>query len=137
MLFDNSEVISELIKIAKKGEAFKDVFCPKNPYQEDIKVIEDKNTATGPDIIEVAHPEPVITADALGDGGLVENQNEQHERMMAVINKMPTGLLVHRYACCFAELIKEAELCEAGGDIKTANELTETARKVLEQSPFA
>ena len=137
MLLDNSEVMSEFIKLAKKDEKLQDVFAPKNPHQEDKKVIEDKMMVhPKEDMIEIAHPVPVVIVEALGDGGLVENQNEQHAKFMAIINKMPTGLLVHRYASCFIELVKEAEAQEVAGNIEAANELTDIAAKLLEQFPF-
>jgi hypothetical protein len=119
-IFDPSEVMTEFYKIAARDD------------QKDIeeKVLEVE------DIIEKAHPEPVYVAEALGNGGLVENQNEQSKKMHDILNKMPTGTLVHNYASCFADLIKLAEECEAANDEEGAELVTELARGVLASLPF-
>ena len=118
---DNSEVMTEFYKIATL---------------DDKKDIEEKTLEVDEDIIEVAHPEPVYVAEALGDGGLVENQNEQSKKMHDIVNKMPTGTLVHNYASCFNDLIKLAEECEIAGDFEGAQLVTELARGVIENLPF-
>jgi hypothetical protein len=115
-LWDNSEVMSELLKLASKESS---------PKTEDLTVEEE-------DMVEEAHPESVYVAEALGDGALVENQNEQHEKMVAVVNKMPNGKLIHTYAACAVELVKLAEECEAAGESETAELLTIMAEKVLD-----
>jgi hypothetical protein len=115
-LWDNSEVMSELLKLAAKEHDIK---------TEDLTVEED-------DMVEKAHPESVYIAEALGDGALVENQNEQHEKMVAVVNKMPNGKLIHNYAACGLELVKFAEECEAAGETEAAELITAIAEKVLD-----
>lgn len=125
-LFCNSEVMDEFFKIASK-----------NPHQEDPKTIEEKVLEVEEDIIEDAHPDPVYVAEALGDGGLVENQNEQHDKMMAVVNKMPNGQYLHTYASCARDLLKLAEECEACGETDAAEVITILAEKVLNKLPFA
>ena len=120
-MFDNSEILNEFAKIA---------------YTESPKEIEDKVLEVEEDLIEQAHPEPVYVAEALGDGALVENQNEQAKKDHDIINMMPTGLLIHNYAACFNDLIKLAEECEAAGDLESAEVVAELARGVMANLPF-
>ena len=117
-IMDNSEVMTEFYKIAMAKDAEKPV----------IEVDED--------LIEDAHPEPVYVADAQGTGGLVENQNEQHKKMVEVAQKMPTGQYIHTYASCAIDLIKLAEECDKAGEQEAAEIITIMAEKLLEQIPF-
>lgn len=126
MSFEKSEVMREFFKIMSEQET-----PAKNPYQEDKKVIEEKREFPKEDIVEKAHPEAVYVAESRGDGGLVENQNEQHEKMMSVINKMPTGNLLGTYASTVDSLVKLANLCDEAGDTESADKLTDAAKKVL------
>ena len=124
-ILDNSEVLTEFYKLASK-----------NPYQEDAKTIEEKVLEVDEDLVEEAHPEPVYVAEALGDGALVENLNEQHEKDMNVINKMPNGKLVHTYALCAVDLVKLAQECEQAGELEAAELITVLAERVLDRLPF-
>src|SRR5688572_18091900 len=74
---------------------------------DDLSVLKEKKQAMEPkDMIQEAHPNPVYVSNALGDGGLVENQNEQQQKIIQMINKRPTGNLVHIYAEAVHELAK-------------------------------
>lgn len=74
-----------------------------------IKELKEKKQAIKPDdMIEKAHPESVWAANALGDAGLVENQNEQQEKIIQMLNKMPTGNLIHTYAEVLTNLVSLA-----------------------------
>lgn len=119
-MFDNSEVMTEFYKIAS----------------DEKKEIEEKIIEVEEDIVEEAHPEPEYTAEALGDGALVENQNEQQEKDKAVVNKMPHGTPMHEYAACFYELIALADECEKEGELEAAEIITQAAEKVLDRFPF-
>lgn len=80
--------------------------------EDDRKTILEKRYPVEPeDLVEKAHPEPVMVADH-PVGGLVENQNEQHQRMLNVVNKMPTGFPLHSWATISVELIKIAQECD-------------------------
>ena len=125
-MIEHSEVMLSFAKMLAESDK-----PAKNPYQEDLKQIEEKCTVPEEDLVEIAHPEPVYVAEALGDGGLVENQKEQHEKMMTVINRMPTGALLGTYAATVDTLVKMANKCDELGDYAAADELTATARKIL------
>lgn len=86
-----------------------------NPMDaKQIKLIrEKKNPVKHEDMIERAHPVSVYLSNALGDGGLLENQNEQHAKIMEVVHKLPTGNFVHIYAEVLNELVKIAEDLES------------------------
>lgn len=112
---DNSEVMTEFYKLAFKS---------------------DKDDEHAASIIDEAHPEPIYIADALGDGGLVENQNEQSERIKDIVNKMPNGSLVHRYASCFNELIDLSKDMETHGDVDGSDFALRLASGVLDSIPF-
>ena len=130
-IYDKSEVINELVKIALN----KNALPSPNPYQENKKTVEEKRVpAPDKSIVEEAHPKPVYIAESQGDGGLVENQLEQQKKMLEVINKMPTGNLVGRYAAVANVLLKMAETCDTLGEENTADLLTNTAKKVLNEA---
>lgn len=88
---------------------------------EDLDVLKEKrNPMKHEDLIEKAHPEKVYVANGLGDGGLVENQHEQHAKIMEVINKLPTGDHIHLHAadilaglCKIADEMEEKQIKEA------------------------
>lgn len=126
----------EFLKIASEQGLVKEALPEKNPYQEDLKTIEEKRLKPAEkSIIEEAHPEPVYIAESKGDGGLVENQLEQQKKLLQMINKMPTGSLVGRYASATFALVKLAADCDEIGEFEVANLLTDVADKLtLEMS---
>ena len=127
-VYDNSEVMDELIKLTLQKTALP----APNPYQEDKKTIEEKRLdAPKKSIMEEAHPEPAYTAESQGDGGLVENEIENQKKMLTVINRMPTGNLVGRYASAANALLKLADVCDDCGENKAADIITETAKTLL------
>lgn len=88
---------------------------------EDISILKEKKRAHEPeDMIEKAHPKSVYVADALGNEGLVENQNEQQTKIIQMINKLPTGNHIHIYAYVIEELVKVADDLEDKGHLKAA-----------------
>lgn len=134
-MWDNSVVMSEFMKIASEIDllnAQKKVAYPQNPYQEDLKTIEEKHLkAPEKSIVEQAHPEPVYVAEARGDGGLVENEIENQQKAIEIINKHPTGSLVGRYASAVNELVKLANKCDEMGECEVADLLTLAAQHLL------
>lgn len=84
---------------------------------DDKKILKEKKNPVEPEcMIDRAHPESVFVADALGEGGLVENNNERQEKLIGIINKMPTGNLINTYAALIVEELAEiaTELEEKG-----------------------
>ena len=131
MSMQNSGVMEEFFKIAKQKNLLKTA-AEKNPYQEDDKTIEEKRLPKPEKhIMEIAHPEPVFVAESRGEGGLVEKEIEHQKKWFEMVNKIPTGSLVGRYASLVSELIKMAELCDDLGQTEAANKLTAAARKAL------
>lgn len=116
MSMEKYEVMNEFFRIAQEQDLLgiqKTAAAEKNPRQEDIKTIEEKRQKSPEkSIIEIAHPEPVYVAEARGDGGLVENQIEQQKKLIEMLNKMPTGSLVGRYASAMLGLKKMADDCD-------------------------
>jgi hypothetical protein len=132
MSWEKSEIMCEfgklmgpvLVKTAATDKA------PKNPHGEDVKTIKEKTKLPEEDIIEIAHPVAIYIAESRGDGGLVENQNEQHAKIMEVINKMPTGALLGAYAKTISALVKMADACDELEEGQLADALTDTASKI-------
>lgn len=135
MSFEKSEVMGEFLKIAEAEDLLnlkKNALPEKNPHEEDSKTIEEKRLKSPEkSIIEEAHPEPVYVAEARGDGGLVENQIEQQKKLIEMLNKMPTGSLVGRYAAVAVELVKIANICDDAGHEEAADLVTEAASKLF------
>ena len=144
MSWEKSEIMKEFGKIMVSQDIVKTAgekpdAVTKNPYAENVKDIKEKRIPHDKDIIEEAHPEAVYIADSKGDGGLVENQNEQHKKLMEIINKMPTGIIAHRYASTISSLIKMAEACDDIDEQATADILTEAAAQLvsmIDKLPF-
>ena len=84
------------------------------------------------DMIEEAHPEPVYIADAMADGGLVENQNELHQKLIEMINKYPSGSIGHKYAALIEDLLIAADQLDASGNPEAANELDSLASEIAD-----
>lgn len=109
---DNSSVFKDFVKIAESYGWVKEA--------DDPKVIQDKYNTTdesGTELIDKAHPEEAWVAEALGDGGLIENQNEQHDTLISVLYKMPEGSLTGRYAEMVNKLTKTANNAFIRGDV--------------------
>ena len=124
MSWEKSETMCEFLRIAEKEGLLKTAAPEKNPHQEDIKTIEEKRLKTPEkSIIEEAHPEPVYVAESRGDGALVENQIEQQQKLIEMINKMPTGSLVGRYAHAINELVKMADRLDEIGEMDISDML--------------
>ena len=134
MSWEKSEVMREFLKIASEQNLLKEALPEKNPYQEDLKTIEEKRLKPAEkSIIEEAHPEPIYVAESKGDGGLVENQLEQQKKLLQMINKMPTGSLAGRYAHATAVLVKLAGDFDEIGEFEMANLLTDVAGKITHE----
>lgn len=130
MSWEKSEIMKEFGKLME-SQGLTKTAAEKNPHQEDAKTIKEKRIPHDKDMIEEAHPEAVYVAEAKGDGGLVENQNEQHKKLMEIINKMPTGIIVHRYAATIATLIKMADVCDEMDEQEAADALTDAAASLV------
>ncbi len=66
--------------------------------KSDYNKLYDVQEETGSDRIHKAHPEAIVVADAIGNGGLVENASESSKAMQEVASRMPTGNYRARYA---------------------------------------
>lgn len=131
-MWDKSEVMSEFLKIASEQNMIKEAYPEQNPYAEDKKTIEEKTLPKSEKhIMEIAHPEPVYVAEARGDGGLVENEIENQQKVIEMINKMPEGSLVGRYAKTAIELIKMANACDDVGETVAGDALTNAAKTLF------
>lgn len=85
------------------------------------------------DMIDKAHPEPAYTADAMADGGLVENQNELHEKLVQMIKKYPSGSTGHKYASLVEDLIAIANDLDANGNVKAAMQVDAFIHQALKK----
>lgn len=137
MSWEKYSVMSEFLKIAEAQDLLglkKTAAVEKNPYQEDLKTIEEKRLKSPEkSIIEEAHPESVYVAEARGDGGLVENEIEHQKKVIEMLNKMPTGSLVGRYAYAIAQLSKFANDCDDIEQTHAADILTKAAVGLLKR----
>lgn len=134
MDWEKSSVMSEFIKIAEAQNllGIKTAQPEPNPYQEDLKTIEEKRLKSPEkSIIEEAHPDPVYVAESRGDGGLVENEIEHQKKTIEILNKMPTGSLVGRYASVVDQLVKLANACDDVGQIEAADILTSATKDLI------
>lgn len=93
----------------------------------DKDILKEKKKATNfDDIIDQAHPETAFMADGPMGTGVVENQNEQHTKILNVVYKDPTGFHFNTMASIMAQLTKVADALEAKGDLKAVKEIDAT-----------
>lgn len=86
---------------------------------EDKKILKEKKRAIEVgDIIEEAHSEQAHMAEGPMGTGVVENQNEQHAKMLNVVYKQPAGFNFNTFADAVNTLVKVAEKLEASGDLE-------------------
>lgn len=90
----------------------------------------DVTDGSGEQLIEKAHPKSIQIADAMGAGGVVENQLEQQQKSMEIATKMPSGALYGVHAELVKELAKKANELEAQGKIKEAIRIDRTIKKI-------
>lgn len=122
---DNSSVFKDFVKIAQSYGWVKEA--------DDAKVIQDKyniTDETGKELIDKAHPNEIWVAEALGDGGLVENQNEQHATLMSILYKMPEGSLIGRHAELVNSLTKTADQAYIKGNISSYNKINNSIEAI-------
>jgi len=80
----------------------------------DKEILKEKHQATDhPDIIEQAHPETAYMADGPMGTGVVENQNQQHDKILNVVYRMPTGFHYNKMASLVEGLVDMAAKLEA------------------------
>lgn len=85
----------------------------------------------GKDLIEKAHPKKAVEiAEAMGAGGVIENQIEQQEKDIEIATKMPTGALIGVHAELVKELTNRANELEEKGKVKEALRIDETIRRI-------
>lgn len=88
------------------------------------------------DLVQKAHPKDARPADAMGDGGLVENISQQQEKDIDVATSMPHGMLLGKHAAMVRTLVKLANALENNGNSKAAKRVDDTLRRVA-RIPFA
>jgi hypothetical protein len=94
-----------------------------------VKLYEVHNES-GADLIGSAHPKTVEIADAMGNGGVVENQIEQHRHNTGVAKSMPSGNFRGKHAWVIQNLVKLADQADESG-MKEASDLIDEALKKL------
>lgn len=94
-----------------------------------VKLYEVHNES-GADLIGIAHPKSIEIADAMGNGGVVENQVEQHRHNTGVAKSMPSGNFLGRHAWVIKNLIKLANKAEHDGLFEVSNVIDETLEEL-------
>ena len=64
----------------------------------DYEKLYDVHDETGAELIHKAHPKAISVADAIGNGGLVENESEKSKAMEDIAFRVPSGNYRARYA---------------------------------------
>jgi hypothetical protein len=78
----------------------------------DYKMLYEPLDGKGSDLLEKAYPNSVYVADAMGNGGLVENSSEQKRHNVGVAMSIPTGNYRGKYSNLVSELIKIANTAD-------------------------
>ena len=84
---------------------------------------------TGADLIDSAHPKSINLADAMGDGGLVENAIESGNRMAEIAKNTPSGNYRSKHASIMDRLNKLAIIASLSGDRQSMKKINIAIRK--------
>lgn len=146
--WNSSPVMKEFIKIAAESGLITTNFKPKgedfvgNPSRETpvkgyrrYEPTEEYNVTKVEDLVQKAHPKKIQVADAMGEGSVVENLNEQQKKSIDVATKMPGGTLIGVHAKLINELIKIANKFDNLGKYKEAVLIDQTIER-LTYFPF-
>ena len=98
--------------------------------EADFQKLYNVHNESGADLIGKAHPKSIDVADAMGRGGLVENQIEQQRHNKGVAQSMPTGNFLGRHASVIENLVKLADQADEQG-MKEASDLIDAALEEL------
>jgi len=85
---------------------------------------------TGEDLVLEAHPKSVTLADAMGKGGLVENDLEAKEKSTYVALNTPTGNFQSKYASTIGYLNKLAKAADAQGKKEVSKLINQTIQNL-------
>jgi len=147
--WDRSSVMNDFIKIAAESGLITTNLKPEdkdfvgNPSKETpvkdhrrYEPTEEYDITKGEDLVQQAHPEKIQVADAMGEGGVVENVNEQQEKDIDIATKMPTGAFIGVHAELINGLIKVATQLDDEGKHKEAKHIDRAIER-LTHLPFS
>ena len=85
---------------------------------------------TGHDLMAESHPKSVTLADAMGKGGLVENNLEQQQKSIYVATNTPSGNFQSKYAQTVSYLEKLAKAADSQGKEQVSRIINQTIQKL-------
>lgn len=85
---------------------------------------------TGNDLMAESHPKSVTLADAMGRGGLVENNLEQQQKSIYVATTTPSGNFQSKYAQTVSYLEKLAKAADSQGKEQVSRIINQTIQKL-------
>ena len=88
---------------------------------------------TGADLIGSAHPKSINVADAMGNGGLVENAIESGNRMAEIARNTPSGNYRSKHANIVDRLNKLATFASLSGDRQSMKKINIAIRKFIKE----
>lgn len=103
-----------------------------NAFEEDKDMLAEKRRAIEVgDIVEQAHPEKetVNVGDAPDGSGIVENQNQQHQKIKNIVFRMPKGFNFNTMAV-LEQLAKIAEDLDSKGKFKAVVAIDRTIKQI-------
>jgi len=101
---------------------------PKRP--SDYKNLYGFQEETGHDLMAESHPKSVTLADAMGRGGLVENNLEQQQKSIYVATTTPSGNFQSKYAQTVSYLEKLAKAADSQGKEQVSRIINQTIQKL-------
>jgi hypothetical protein len=96
----------------------------------DYKDLYGFNKETGQDLILESHPKSVTLADAMGKGGLVENNLEQQQKSIYVATNTPSGNFQSKYAQTISYLEKLAKAADSQNKKDVSRLIKQTISKL-------
>jgi hypothetical protein len=99
--------------------------------EADFKKLYKVHDETGADLIGQAHPLTINLADAMGNGGVVENLIEQQRHNKNVALSVPTGNFRGKHAWIIKSLVKLADQADDSGLEKTSSLIDEALAELI------
>ena len=102
---------------------------------QDKAILKEKKRALDlPDIIDEAHPESAFMAEGPFNTGVVENQNEQHRKMLEVVQRQPSGFHYNKFAELIPQLTSMAANFEDKGDFEAMKKVDMVLGSIVKET---
>ena len=106
----------------------------QDSYPADANELYSLHDETGPELIGKAHPKTISVADAMFNGGVVENGIEAKRRIEDIALNTPTGNYRSKYAWVVSELTKLAIQANESEQYDAVSEIIDKINEIVDDN---